>query len=147
MLFVIPTFFGNWGTKRLNNLPTITKQVAKTQDSGPDHLDFYHMAVSSYNKPNLRKGLNWQESELKAEKRNENTNLETGENLISDISGDKTRSNNKDLVEIQVGSKVGLQLWKHDIEGLFFYYYLLIIIFFHTNNCKLTFAPPCINLG
>ena len=42
-------------------------------------------------------------------------------------------------------TKIGLQLSVHETQSLFVYYYLLIIVYFHMNNCKPTFAPPCIH--
>ena len=45
--------------------------------------------------------------------------------------------------QTKVGGKVGLQLWVCK-QSLFLYYYLLFCIVFPMNNCKPTFAPPCI---
>ena len=48
-----------------------------------------------------------------------------------------------DSIPNKGGGKVGLLLWVCK-QSLFLYYYLLFCIVFPMNNCKPTFAPPCI---
>lgn len=41
-------------------------------------------------------------------------------------------------------AKVGLQLWIHETQFTLVLLFINTCILFHTNNSKLTFAPPCI---